>query len=94
MLSLDIGQDQPDDLFAAITRWIKAKAIKRKKRGIAAERILTQQLIINLVLNAFDSVCAIAGGSRKVEVSASPRNPGFLNFAVRNTGTGIERQLV
>jgi signal transduction histidine kinase len=61
---------------------------------IAADRILIQQLIINLVLNAFDSVCGVAEGPREVEVSASPGNPGFLNFAVRDTGTGIQKHLM
>jgi signal transduction histidine kinase len=61
---------------------------------VAVDRILIQQLILNLVLNAFDSVCAVAQGPREVEVSASPGNPGFLNFGVRDTGTGIEKHLM
>jgi hypothetical protein len=48
----------------------------------------------NSGLNAFDSVCTVAEGHREVEGSVSPGNSGFLNFAARDSGNGVETQLV
>jgi K+-sensing histidine kinase KdpD len=41
-----------------------------------------------------DSVEAVGQGPREVEVSATPGESGFLNFAVRDAGTGIGPHLM
>jgi signal transduction histidine kinase len=94
----------PYELLEDVERILRSSATRRHVSLIfqvapalplvAADRILIQQLILNLVLNAFDSVCAVPEGPRQIEVSAFPGEPGLLNFAVRDTGTGIEKHLM
>ena len=94
----------PNDLLEDVDRILRSSAtgkdvslvfrVALSLPSIAADRILIQQVIINLVLNAFDSLCAVAEGPREIEVSAFLGEPGFLNFAVRDTGTGIEKHLM
>jgi putative transposase len=50
----------------------------------AADRILIQQVLLNLLLNDFDSVCATEGPC-EIEAVAAPGDPGFVNFAVLDT---------
>jgi two-component system sensor kinase FixL len=52
------------------------------------------EALINLVLNAFDSVCESADGPREVEVSASQRKEGRVHIAVRDSGKGIEAEVM
>lgn len=57
---------------------------------LTADRILIQQVLLNLILNAFDSVLTVTEGPRAIEVSAFTGESGFVNFAVRDTGIGIQ----
>ena len=52
------------------------------------------EALINLVLNAFDSVCESADGPREVEVRASQRKEGHVHIAVRDSGKGIEPEVM
>lgn len=93
-----------DELFDAVERILRSRAttlgvsllfrIARTFPRITVDPILIQQVLINLILNAFDSVCAIGEGSREVEVTASQGEPGFIHFAVHDTGTGIQPHLM
>jgi signal transduction histidine kinase len=62
--------------------------------SVSADRLLIEQVLINLVLNAFDAVLSVAEGPHEVEVSAFKGENGFVNFAVRDTGTGIQPDLM
>jgi signal transduction histidine kinase len=94
----------PDELFDAVERILRSRATTLGVSllfGLApslpyftVDRILIQQVLINLILNAFDSVCATGEGPREVEVSASKGEPGFIHFAVQDTGTGIQPHLM
>ena len=94
----------PDDLFDAVERILRSRAttlgvsllfrIPPSLPWVTVDSILIQQVLINLILNAFDSVCEIGDGPREVEVSASQREPGFMHFAVHDTGTGIQPHLM
>jgi signal transduction histidine kinase len=94
----------PDELFDAVERILRSRATVKDVSlifrcapslpDITADRILMQQVLINLILNAFDSACAVEEGPREVEVSAFAGESGFIDFSVRDTGTGIEPQLM
>jgi signal transduction histidine kinase len=47
------------------------------------------EALMNLVLNAFDSVCESADGPREVEMRASQREGVRLHVSVRDSGKGI-----
>jgi PAS domain S-box-containing protein len=48
------------------------------------------EALMNLVLNAFDSVCERTDGPREVEMRAVQPEPGCVRVSVRDSGNGIE----
>jgi Histidine kinase-, DNA gyrase B-, and HSP90-like ATPase/Response regulator receiver domain len=62
--------------------------------GIIADPIPLQQVLLNLLLNAFDSVCAVEDGRREVVVCASQPQPGFIQIAVHDSGRGLPPEVV
>ncbi len=51
------------------------------------------QAVLNLVLNAFDSVCE-AGGARDVVICAGLNEPGHMHISVRDSGKGIDPKVM
>jgi signal transduction histidine kinase len=51
------------------------------------------QAVLNLVLNAFDSVCE-CDGPREVAMRASEQEPNYLHVAVRDSGKGIDEKVM
>ena len=56
---------------------------------LMGDRIQLQQVILNLVLNAADALADADKGSRMITVESSGSDLGILQFAVRDTGSGI-----
>jgi PAS domain S-box-containing protein len=52
------------------------------------------EALMNLVLNAFDSVCESADGPREVEIRASQPEAGHIHVSVRDSGKGIEPEVM
>ena len=52
------------------------------------------QVLINLILNAFDAVEAVPPGEREVLVSASQTEDQRVHVAVRDTGAGIDPKIL
>ena len=61
---------------------------------VIGNRTQLTEVLINLVLNAFDAVCESAEGPRKVEVRAGQRKEGRVHIAVRDSGKGIEPEVM
>jgi signal transduction histidine kinase len=57
---------------------------------ILGNRTQLIEALMNLVLNAIDSVCESAGGPRLVEMRASQPDTESVHIAVRDSGKGIE----
>jgi signal transduction histidine kinase len=51
------------------------------------------QAVLNLVLNAFDSVCD-SDGPREVRMRASRNSPGHVHVSVRDSGKGIDPKVL
>jgi signal transduction histidine kinase len=51
------------------------------------------QAVLNLVLNAFDSVCEGAG-PREVAIRAFQDEPSFVRVSVRDSGKGIDPKVM
>jgi C4-dicarboxylate-specific signal transduction histidine kinase len=58
---------------------------------LLADRVQLQQLILNLVLNALESMSAVPG-KRVLTLQAARRGPGAVLVSVRDTGTGLDPQ--
>jgi signal transduction histidine kinase len=58
--------------------------------GVTGQRTQLMQLLLNLVLNAFDAVCESQASKREVEIRASYDGAGRIHVAVRDSGKGID----
>jgi signal transduction histidine kinase len=52
------------------------------------------QALMNLILNAFEAICENDDRGRKVEISARQREPGRVHIAVRDSGKGIDLEIM
>ncbi len=87
------------ELFDAVQRVIKGEAAIRSVvlrfncpaslPGIIADQIALQQVLLNLLLNAFDAVCSLEESRRQVFVNASQPQPGVIQISVRDFGKGV-----
>jgi len=92
------------ELFDAVQRVIRSQAAIRgvslrfecppSLPGVIAEPIPLQQVLLNLLLNAFDAVCVIDGGRREVAVRAAQPQQGFIQIAVHDSGKGLPPDLM
>jgi signal transduction histidine kinase len=92
------------ELLHSVERIVRTDAMSRGvslSTRVAAESIdivgnRTQliQAVMNLVLNAFDSICESPDGPRQVDVLAAPAHDGWVRVTVRDSGTGIDPKLL
>ena len=92
------------ELFDAVQRVIGSQAAIRgvslrfesppSLPGVIADPIPLQQVVLNLLLNAFDAVCVIEGGRREVAVRAAQPQQGFIQIAVHDSGKGLPPDLM
>jgi C4-dicarboxylate-specific signal transduction histidine kinase len=59
---------------------------------IEGDPVQIQQLLVNLVSNAFDAMRETPPGQRKVEISTAGNGDGEVRLSVRDHGTGIGRE--
>jgi len=60
---------------------------------VFGDRVLLQQCIVNLLLNAFDAVDDLEDDRRKVTLSVASRRPGWIEIDVSDRGTGIDQSI-
>ena len=60
---------------------------------VLGDKTQLTQAVLNLVLNAFDSVCE-AGGAREVVICAGLNEPGHVHISVRDSGKGIDPKVM
>jgi signal transduction histidine kinase len=58
--------------------------------AVVGQRTQLMQVLLNLILNAFDAVCENDGAKREVEVRADCDEAGRVHVAVRDSGKGID----
>jgi signal transduction histidine kinase len=88
------------ELLEEISRIIRSDAVIRKVSftldvrqplpAVLADRIQIQQVVLNLLLNAFDAVSETEERPRQVTLSAIAAGSGCLKVTVRDSGKGIE----
>jgi signal transduction histidine kinase len=92
---LDLGT-----LLAEVEGLLRSEAVLRKVSlrletapslpPVIGDRIQLQQCILNLVLNAFDSIAAAKTERREVLVGVAREHPEWVSVNVRDTGLGID----
>jgi two-component system, LuxR family, sensor kinase FixL len=92
--SIDIGA-----LVSEVVRLIESEAALRKVRiqirkppsaiPVFGDRILIQQCILNLLMNAFDAVAKVESEQPKVTIEIAPEKQGWVPVSVHDLGPGI-----
>jgi C4-dicarboxylate-specific signal transduction histidine kinase len=59
---------------------------------VSADPVQVQQVLLNLVVNALDSLSAVSERPRTLHISTSRTGPGAAQVAVQDTGLGIKPQ--
>jgi signal transduction histidine kinase len=86
-----------DDVFAIVRARADAMGIQLAvdippgTPPVRGDRVHVQQVLLNLVANAVESIEASATGERRIVV-ATHRREGHVEFGVRDTGAGIAQQ--
>ncbi len=93
--SIDIGA-----LVSEVVGLLGSEAASRKIRieiqapqsslTVLGDRILLQQCILNLLINAFDASANLESDNRKVTIEIAPEKPGWMVVAVTDGGPGVD----
>ena len=62
--------------------------------AVRGDRVQLQQVLLNILLNAFDSMQACGPNEREVTVRATVRDDGFVLIAVRDAGPGLSEDQI
>lgn len=60
---------------------------------VFADRVQLQQVLVNLLLNAFDSIDQLRDGDRQVVVQTSMDSSGHISVSITDTGTGLNEEV-
>jgi C4-dicarboxylate-specific signal transduction histidine kinase len=58
------------------------------------DRVQLQQVLLNLILNGCEAMIATAESDRRLVLTAETDGPHSVHFAVRDSGTGIDHELM
>lgn len=61
---------------------------------VQADRVQLQQVLLNLLVNAVESLSAVAGRSRRLRVRTAQTDPLWVQVLVEDTGAGIKADQV
>ena len=90
----------PQELFRQVADLLKTEmqargaalriTVPSKFPGVRGDRVQLQQVLVNLLLNSLDALDARQDGPRQMEISAAQMEGGLVEFAVKDTGIGID----
>lgn len=97
------SQRAPVDLAEMLREVVELARADARQRGIVletqiadglpctlADKIQIQQVVLNLLSNAFESLAATPPANRRVEIQCAWREPGFVEVAVADNGHGFD----
>ncbi|HAH31446.1 MAG TPA: hypothetical protein DCL44_03925 [Elusimicrobia bacterium] len=93
-LDLNAAMEGAMALILSQTRTRNVELIRELRSGlprINANQIHIQQVLINLANNAIDAMPE--GGTLTISTSLSARQPGHVEIRIRDTGTGIPKEI-
>jgi signal transduction histidine kinase len=91
------------ELLEAVVRFVSPEA-RGKEVDVAidvtdglpdvmGDRVQIQQVLVNLLLNAFDALAATPTGQRRVVIAATAAPPGRVEISVTDCGAGVPEHL-
>ncbi len=97
---LEVAPLQLADVIREVIPLVHSDAIVRGMRvtldidgdhlpSVRGDRVQLQQVILNLLLNAFDAMSNVPPVERVVSVALEPDGPGMMRIAVRDRGHGL-----
>ena len=91
------------DLFGTVIKFVAPEARSQAiavavdvalALAVLADRVQLQQVLVNLMLNAFDAVAGLPAGARRVVLGAAAAPAGRIVVSVRDTGAGVPDELL
>jgi C4-dicarboxylate-specific signal transduction histidine kinase len=67
-------------------------SLNERSPTVEADPIQMQQVLVNLIMNAFDAMREIPVPRRKVEITTEQNGDGAVRTSVRDYGVGISRE--
>jgi PAS domain S-box-containing protein len=67
-------------------------SLDEKLPAVEGDPIQMQQVLVNLIMNAFDAMREIPASRRKVEITTEQNGDGMVRTSVRDYGIGISRE--
>jgi signal transduction histidine kinase len=75
---------------AALRKILVEIRTPRSPLAVFGDRILLQQCVLNLLMNAFDALAKAENGKRKVMIEVAPEKSGWVAVNVHDDGPGID----
>src|SRR6266403_159111 len=98
-LSASITHEVKQPITAAVTyavaarRWLSRRPPEleeaRESPVIEGDRVQLQQVILNLIMNAVESMSSVNNGTRELFISSQKAEPGGVLVRVRDSGPGL-----
>jgi C4-dicarboxylate-specific signal transduction histidine kinase len=96
---LEMQRLDVNDLVPEVMRLLRGDALAREVAitlelvpglpTVNGDRIQLQQVLLNLVVNAFQAMESVPAGARKLVVRTQQTEPGVVQVAVQDSGVGI-----
>ena len=91
------------ELLEAVVRFVSAEARSQSVEisvaptgslpNLLADKVQVQQVLVNLLLNAFDALSAKAVGQRRIEIAAARTQENRIVISVSDSGPGIPEHI-
>jgi len=103
MLTKDMSRRQPVDLNVLVQEALAFTELQRKRLSIKieadfapqlplvfADPVQIQQVVVNLITNAIDSMKGVPGRRRLLKILTRAHEPGEIMISVADTGSGVD----
>jgi signal transduction histidine kinase len=68
-------------------------SVARALARVVGDRLLLQQCVVNLLMNAFESITSSKSGQGSVTVEITQEKPGWIAISIHDSGAGIHQSV-